>query len=500
RDKAGNYWFGMRTGLVKADADFKQYTFVQAFNNKIIRSVSLNHLSALTVGTNDGLFIKSDTSWLRLGKADGLDNEYVNMVLADFTRNCTWLATNDGLLRYDGKVIQMAYPGLRCTGMLLDKRQYLWVSTSKGLLYYDGQQMSMFSESHGIPQNLLNLSYDEDNDTFYILSNNSVTKFSAQTILTMADPQAPAIYIPEHTINGKVHAVFTDRINELTESVSTLTLTISAPYHGQTDRWILFYRLNGKAWTRAGNTSKLNFVELPYGEVSIELQMRDEINNIQSAPLTVFYLIPTPWYRTKMGIAGLLILILILASFLSYLLIQRIELKKQKRFLAKQRRAELEHKVLRNMLNPHFLNNALNAIQVFVTRNDQRRTLGYLSKFARLMRINLELLEKSLVPLEKELNNIELYLEFEILRSEDKLNYVLEIDPAINQTTIKVPSLVLQPFVENAIWHGILPKTTGGQVGIYIKQINRLLHISIVDNGIGLEESKKRKNLSPDSK
>ncbi|NBW36806.1 MAG: diguanylate cyclase, partial [Cytophagia bacterium] len=156
----------------------------------------------------------------------------------------------------------------------------------------------------------------------------------------------------------------------------------------------------------------------------------------------------------------------------------------------------LEHKVLRNMLNPHFLNNALNAIQVFVTRNDQRRTLGYLSKFARLMRINLELLEKSLVPLEKELNNIELYLEFEILRSEDKLNYVLEIDPAINQTTIKVPSLVLQPFVENAIWHGILPKTTGGQVGIYIKQINRLLHISIVDNGIGLEESRKRKHLS----
>jgi sensor histidine kinase YesM len=115
------------------------------------------------------------------------------------------------------------------------------------------------------------------------------------------------------------------------------------------------------------------------------------------------------------------------------------------------------------------------------------------------MRINLELLEQSLVTLEKELQNIELYLEFEVLRSEGKLTYSIDVSSEIDSTKLKVPSLVLQPFVENAIWHGILPKETNGHVALVIKRNNQLLHISVVDDGVGLEASRKAKNalLSP---
>lgn len=500
KDREGKYWLGMRTGLAMVSHDFKQHTFIPLFKNKIVRSVAANHLSALTVGTNDGLFIKKDTGWLRLGKAHGLYNEYVNMILVDVTRNCTWIATNDGLLRFDGKSFVTVYKGLRCNTMLFDKRSHLWVSTSKGLLWYDGRQMNIFSESHGIPQDLISLSYDEGSDTFYLLSNNSVTKLSTTSILAMATTDAPSIFITEQVINGKVSSFFTDRVNQLTTSVNTLTLTISAPYSGQSDRWILFYKLNDKDWTRAGNTSKLNFVELPYGEVSIELQLRDEINNLQSSPLSLIYLIPTPWYRTTIGAFGILILLLILASIISYLLIRRIDRRKQRKFLAQQRKAELEHKVLRNMLNPHFMNNALNAIQAFVVRNDQRKTLGYLAKFARLMRVNLEVLEASSVSLEKELQNLELYLEFEVLRCEGKLTYTIHLDNAVDLAKLKVPSLLIQPFAENAIWHGILPSEEKGEVSITIHQLGKSLHIKIIDNGIGLEEAAKRKSAMPATK
>ncbi len=500
KDKQGNYWFGMRTGLAQVNPDFKEFNFVKPFDNKIIRSVSENHLSQLTVGTNDGLFIAKDTGWIRLGKLQGLHDEYVNMILADTLRKATWVATNDGLLSYNGKTLYTVYKGLRCNTLLFDKRQHLWASTSKGLLWYDGRQLSIFSESHGIPQDLIDLSYDKQKDIFYLLSNNSVTRLSAASILTMADTIPPVITITEHLVNGRMHSFFTDRINRLTESVNTLTLNISAPHYGQTDRWILFYRLNGKTWTRADNTAKLNFIELPYGEVRIELQMRDEINQLQSPPLSIVYLISTPWHRTNIGIASVLTFILLSASIIAYLLIRRIDRRKQKRFLAQQRKAELEHKVLRNMLNPHFLNNALNAIQAFVVRNDQRKTLGYLAKFARLMRVNLELLEASSVSLEKELQNLELYLEFEVLRCEGKLTYTIETDPSVNPANLKVPSLIIQPFAENAIWHGILPGQEKGSVCISIRQIEKWLNITIIDDGIGINEATKRKSDTATSK
>ncbi|OQP61712.1 hypothetical protein A3860_31090 [Niastella vici] len=234
------------------------------------------------------------------------------------------------------------------------------------------------------------------------------------------------------------------------------------------------------------------FYKLPFGKFNIELKAMDK--ELRATPVaTVQFNNPKPlylryWFLLLTGCALLLPVILV-----TRYITRRNSRRKEQALLAGQQQLELEQKALLNMLNPHFMNNALNSIQTFVTRNDQRATLNYLSRFAKLMRVNLELLETNTITLEKELQNVTLYLTFEKLRFSDNLTYTIELEPGINADELLIPSLVLQPFVENAIWHGVLPAQMPGCVSIRVLRKEHSLYILIEDDGIGLTTSLKRK-------
>lgn len=499
KDKRKNYWAGMRMGLAQMDSTLQNPVFDTLFTQRIVRSI-IEDDESLLVGTDAGLYRKTVDGWQHLSRQEGLSNEYVNTLLYDRLRNIRWVGTNEGLFSIDkDRKIINRFPGLRCNVLVADNKNHIWAATSKGLLHFDGHTFEVYSEKEGLSSDLTSLAYHPDKHMLYVLSSENLFTVGLNGFLSELSNRIPKVFIDAHRADSIILNL-NQHTQGLSSTLQNLSIQFVVPQFKKGANWRVYYKLNNLEWADAGEDKQLDFYQLPYGENTVSIKAEDKTNQRSSEILLLKYTVETPFFRKKPVIVAALVLITLASVMLTVILIRYASRKKQHRFLEAQRKAELEQKVLRNMLNPHFMNNALNAIQTFVTRNDQRKTLSYLAKFARLMRINLELLEQSTVSLEKELQNLELYLEFEVLRSDGKLVYEIRCEEALNQAKLKVPSLVLQPFVENAIWHGILPSQQKGMVSISISKKDKTLHIEIVDDGIGLEEANKQKSTMPPAK
>ena len=197
----------------------------------------------------------------------------------------------------------------------------------------------------------------------------------------------------------------------------------------------------------------------------------------------------TPYWQKWWFAALILISISSLAfSFYSYLLRQR----KEREVLESQFRRELmemEMSALRAQMNPHFLFNCLNSIKHFIIKNNPKDASRYLSKFSQLMRLILQNSKTPLVTLSHELKALELYMQMESLRFDNKFNFTVSVDEMVEADHIAIPPMILQPYVENAIWHGLMHKEGEGLLKIGVQRSNGSLNISIEDNGIGREKS-----------
>jgi len=159
--------------------------------------------------------------------------------------------------------------------------------------------------------------------------------------------------------------------------------------------------------------------------------------------------------------------------------------------------AETEMIALRAQMNPHFIFNCLNSINLYTLENDSQTASEYLTKFSQLIRLVLENSRSEKVTLQKELETLKLYIELEAMRFKDKVQYKINVVPHIDQQYIEIPPLLLQPYVENAIWHGLMHKPEGGNITIDIAQPDEyLLHIEISDDGIGREMAGQHKSKS----
>jgi len=151
-------------------------------------------------------------------------------------------------------------------------------------------------------------------------------------------------------------------------------------------------------------------------------------------------------------------------------------------------------KSLRSQMNPHFIFNALNSVNSFIAQNDERTANRYLTDFSKLMRHVLNNSEKDFIPLEKEIELLKLYLQLEHSRFEDKFDFKINVDEKIHLNEFQIPPMLLQPYVENAVWHGLRYKKTKGNLLIDFKQKdNETIQIIISDDGIGRAKSKELK-------
>jgi len=158
-------------------------------------------------------------------------------------------------------------------------------------------------------------------------------------------------------------------------------------------------------------------------------------------------------------------------------------------------------------MNPHFLFNSLNSIKLYIINNEKKNAVHYLNKFSKLVRKILEASSLKEISLFDELETIELYMNIENIRFSDEINFTIKIAEELDPHNIKIPSLILQPFLENALWHGLSSKEGEKNIDLVVSRENdRYTKISITDNGVGrkaserIKESKvlKRKSIGID--
>lgn len=176
---------------------------------------------------------------------------------------------------------------------------------------------------------------------------------------------------------------------------------------------------------------------------------------------------------------------------------------------AKRKISEMDHKIsevtlanLRQQMNPHFIFNTLNSIQYYMYQHDKLATNNYLTKFSSLMRKVLENSQHTAIPLRDELDALQLYLDLEKIRFKDKFNYIINIDDEIDPLMFKIPTMLIQPYVENSICHGLMPADHNGHIKIDVKLEKNYLACTIEDNGIGRQaamENKVKQNGSHNS-
>ena len=182
---------------------------------------------------------------------------------------------------------------------------------------------------------------------------------------------------------------------------------------------------------------------------------------------------------------GLFILLLIIAL----LLLKRNKLKSEQRALL------LQNRIFRSQMNPHFIFNSLNSIQNFLLKNDEKQSTKYLANFSNLIRMILENSREELITLDREIQIIEQYISLQMLRFKDKFTYSIHVSPTIDQMSILIPPMLIQPFIENAIEHGIAQMDGKGEINIEFRSVNGFLEISISDNGIGRKRAEQSKSL-----
>lgn len=157
---------------------------------------------------------------------------------------------------------------------------------------------------------------------------------------------------------------------------------------------------------------------------------------------------------------------------------------------------ELEAKALRAQMNPHFIFNCMNSIKALIQNDEKKLSIDYLTTFSKLIRTVFQNSDKRRISLYDELETCRLYIQLETMRLNGKLKYNFNIDPNIDLKSVMVPALIIQPFIENAIWHGIVPKEQGA-INISIKQNADAIVCEVDDDGIGRELSKLNKPATP---
>jgi len=198
------------------------------------------------------------------------------------------------------------------------------------------------------------------------------------------------------------------------------------------------------------------------------------------------FVIYPPWWQTWTFRLSAFSALLAFAWWMYTRQIQIVEGREKEKAQVRQRLADLEMKALRAQMNPHFVFNALNSVQNFILKNDTREASRYLTKFARLMRLILKNSESPMVPLAREIELLRYYTELEALRFNHRFSFDFQVDLIEDTETISIPGMLIQPHIENAIWHGLMHKTGQGCLWVrFFKTSENRIICEIEDDGVG---------------
>ncbi len=248
------------------------------------------------------------------------------------------------------------------------------------------------------------------------------------------------------------------------------------------------YRLLGldDKWVTTKNTEVI-FPFLPANNYELQVRTINDIGRPSSEIISKKFTIRLPIWQTWWFNAIIIVLLLALVYNFYRKRIKRIELAN----LTQQEINQYRQQALSKQMNPHFVFNSLNSIQYYIIKNDKVSSSRYLTKFATLMRMILNNSQHQAISLSEELASLKLYLELEALRFKERFEYTIEVDPVINQVSTFIPPFIIQPFIENSIWHGLMNKEGKGLLQLKLNYHKNFIICFVEDNGVGRKKSKE---------
>lgn len=364
------------------------------------------------------------------------------------------------------------------------QNERLYLNTDNGIFVYDFINKNFYKK----------LSYNQEfefsqisevNNKVYIAINRGIL---ALPIVYQEKQKAPKLIIDEVKMNGEnfdyhQSISFENDKNNLELNYALLNFTPG-------EKNAVYYKINNGIWHLADeNSRKLELPSLASGEYEILLKTENE----ETKPIPVKFAIKQVfwkswWFILLMG--GLTIALIVMyykaqirkINYTKQLEIDRIQLEKESN--------SSKLKAFKSQMNPHFFYNALNTLQSYILTNDKKPALHYLSQFSGLTRKILEYTEQDNISISEEVETLKLYLELEKARFSDDLDYQISLKNIENPQHIFIPVMLLQPYVENALKHGLLHSKKEKKLWISFEQKTEILEILIEDNGIGIEKSK----------
>ncbi len=413
-----------------------------------------------------------------------------------------WIATNNGLAYYQNhKWHSFSYnhhiPQI-CHVIVEDAQQNLWIGTEDGLFCFNKEQLFNWSINNGLMSNDISaLAYNASKNQLAVGTINGLSLLNLDKT-ELSIPQNPStIYFHIKSIEVADTHYFTLPESKIELPYTNPKIKVQfAALHFTNPKDVRYqYQLNDdiNQWQDI-NSNELSLSSLAPDDYTLKIRAKSPTSN-WSAPKAISFNIPRPYWQNPFFILLAAIAIILLVIFLAYIIIQRIRKRELEKRKTVAHISELKQQALSAMMNPHFIFNSLNSIQHYINKYDKEDANDYLVRFARLIRSNMNLAEKTFIPLSEELKHLELYVSLEKMRFGTNLNYQIIIDPSIDPMKVQLPAMILQPYVENAIWHGLTDKTKEGKVLLKIGKAAKkdFLEIQIEDNGIGIEKSKELK-------
>ncbi|HEY4064275.1 MAG TPA: histidine kinase [Puia sp.] len=410
-----------------------------------------------------------------------------------------WIASYDGgIIGYKGDSIVAAITkkqGLTsdiCRNLSIHDN-ILWVGTDKGLnkveLNKPGYPVTRYTSNDGLGSDIINIVY-ADSSTVYVGTPVGLSYFDE----SKADVSEQCLLHLLAVINGGVDKITDTSHLRLSWKESGIRLEFAGISYRSVGNITYRYRLLGldSGWKDTKETY-LEYPTLPSGNYIFELQAINKFG-IQSRLISLRFTVTTPFWHTVWFYSLLVAAFLSLTWLVVSLRIRSIHRRQGEKEQLTQRMAELEHKALQSQMNPHFIFNCLNSIQQYIFIQDVFAANKYLTGFARLIRATLHNSTQAFIPLADEIGYLSDYLSLEKLRFKDKMDYTIRADPGMDMDALLIPPMLLQPFVENSMRHGLRHKTTGkGSIRIDMQQTAEGLIVTIEDNGIGRQQAARYK-------
>lgn len=365
------------------------------------------------------------------------------------------------------------------------RNQYCYLFSTNSVYEYDFETQNT--------QKVISLSNDIE-ATDVILKNNQLFFATSKGIVIknrneIGNFPKPQLIINEIQINGNRREI--DQLKELNPDENDVAINFSTLAFVPNESYSVSYKINNSEWkTLDLNDKNLKLYSLASGNYTIQLAINHD--NLKIDLQTIQFEIKKPFWLKPIFLFGFGFVFLGLIYALYKFQIRKLEKRNQlllEKVNLEKNLNQSKLKAIKSQMNPHFFYNALNTIQSFILSNEKKQAVSYLSKFSNLTRTILEMTEKETISIAEEVKTLSLYLDIEKARFEEDFNYHILVDDEIDAENIKIPTMLLQPYVENAVKHGLLHKLGKKAVTIHFQKETEHIKISIDDNGIGRQKS-----------